>query len=485
MQSSLGIYIDSKKIKYAKLQKSDGNISIVSYDIIEYNGNFEEKIHEIIAKTNSYKIPISINIMDEIYYSFEEAKTLSSSNLKKSIDLEFEVFCNDNNYANLTYHYIKCPNYQNTGKDKIILISEKEDKIEKLRLNFEKYKLCKIVPISTSILNLLTFECLENSLIVNVEDETIVTQISEGKVVEINRHLKENCVYEIKKLIENSKVEIKRVYLTGGYENLDKLIKANISNVKIEYLCPYFVPDNSDYSNVNSAIALALEGLNQNKNELDFYKPNIKLKQLLMSDVSKETFTQLGKYFSYKFKDILSLTLDSIDKLLLRMIFICICFIFLYSTISSQTLKKISVYEENVYGKLKNATSQVEEIENDISKIIGRTNTYRSIIKRLNNDEEDENEKNMIKSTTEIEKDAIFNLLNRIMVVIPQEIKIVYIENTSSEHIKMKIESEKYEQLGYFKAVLSTNGILTNVKSTSGEKSEGNTIEVIIEGDLP
>ena len=49
---------------------------------------------------------------------------------------------------------------------------------------------------------------------------------------------------------------------------------------------------------------------------------------------------------------------------------------------------------------------------------------------------------------------------------------------------KRKQFLEKYEQLGYFKAVLTTNGILNNVKSTSGQKS-GSAVQVTIEGDLP
>ena len=45
-------------------------------------------------------------------------------------------------------------------------------------------------------------------------------------------------------------------------------------------------------------------------------------------------------------------------------------------------------------------------------------------------------------------------------------------------------QAEKYDQLGYFRAALSTEGILDNVKSTSGTKSAG-TITIVIEGDLP
>ena len=52
------------------------------------------------------------------------------------------------------------------------------------------------------------------------------------------------------------------------------------------------------------------------------------------------------------------------------------------------------------------------------------------------------------------------------------------------QHIIIEAQSEKYEQLGYFKAVLDSKGVLVNVKSSSGTK-DGNIVKVTIEGDMP
>ena len=46
------------------------------------------------------------------------------------------------------------------------------------------------------------------------------------------------------------------------------------------------------------------------------------------------------------------------------------------------------------------------------------------------------------------------------MFVIPKMVKVISITNTTDTHIVIKAEAEKYEQLGYFKAVLSTSNIL-------------------------
>ena len=81
-------------------------------------------------------------------------------------------------------------------------------------------------------------------------------------------------------------------------------------------------------------------------------------------------------------------------------------------------------------------------------------------------------------------RDAIPNLLNSIMFIIPENVQITSIRNTTDTHIVIQAQSDKYEQLGMFKAKLDTGMYLTNVISTSGQQ-ENNIIKVMIEGDLP
>jgi len=55
-------------------------------------------------------------------------------------------------------------------------------------------------------------------------------------------------------------------------------------------------------------------------------------------------------------------------------------------------------------------------------------------------------------------------------------------------HIKetaiIQAQSTSYAQLGYLTASIKTNGILTNVISSSGQK-DNNIVAIKIEGDLP
>ena len=70
------------------------------------------------------------------------------------------------------------------------------------------------------------------------------------------------------------------------------------------------------------------------------------------------------------------------------------------------------------------------------------------------------------------------------MSIIPENVQLTSIENTTNTHIVINAQSNKYEQLGYLKAKIKTDVILTNVISTAGQK-ENDVVLVKIEGDLP
>ena len=70
------------------------------------------------------------------------------------------------------------------------------------------------------------------------------------------------------------------------------------------------------------------------------------------------------------------------------------------------------------------------------------------------------------------------------MYIVPEEVQIISIQNTTGTHIEIQAQSKNYPQLGYLTASVKTTGMLTNVISTSGQK-ENNIITIKIEGDLP
>ena len=69
MASCLGLYIEENIIKYARITKDSDIIKIDSFGIKFYD-RLAEAIDQVIQETYSFKIPISINLSNEMYNYF-------------------------------------------------------------------------------------------------------------------------------------------------------------------------------------------------------------------------------------------------------------------------------------------------------------------------------------------------------------------------------------------------------------------------------
>ncbi len=173
--------------------------------------------------------------------------------------------------------------------------------------------------------------------------------------------------------------------------------------------------------------------------------------------------------------------LDIVEKMLIRLTAVALMGTAVYIGFSMSTMKQIEAKTDEINSAISVARGEVSKIDSEYSTISGRTSSYTSLINSVNNltDSSDDMTQARI-----VPVKAVPNLLERIMFVIPQKVQITSIDNTQGTHITIQAQSEKYEQLGYFKAMLSSKGILTDVKSTSGMK-DGGVVKVTIEGDLP
>ena len=66
MPSCLGLYIENNLIKYAKVSKEREAIKVEAFGIKFYD-KLNEAIKQIISETYSFKIPISVNLSQEMY----------------------------------------------------------------------------------------------------------------------------------------------------------------------------------------------------------------------------------------------------------------------------------------------------------------------------------------------------------------------------------------------------------------------------------
>ena len=544
MTSCLGIYIEPNIIKYAKISKDHDVLRVESFGIKFYE-QLGEAINQVVSDTYSFKTPISINLSEETYQYFYMFTLLNKTDLKKAIQTEFESFCVDKgiNKNSVETRYALVNSIEDKEKVKVIHISSNKTSIVNQEQPFAEYKLSTIAPISISIANIANLKQKENAIIVNMENETTITTILDQKIYQIDKikegsaqvlegiRMRENSyskAYEICKnstiytmegrelqqedneyldnimptlyniatqvrdIIANSTIKIEKIYLTGTLSvvnNIDLYFQEVLQTDKVEILKPFFIKDTlkiniKDYIEVNSAIALALQGLEYGLKDINFKKQTLQnsiedlIGKLNIGNKDKEEKKPnkiLTSLFSTNFKGKLdkveSWTLRTMGGVLILIIVYAIFAMFLNSEIDKKTQQ---------IGEVRQYTlNQISLINADITSLKNKTSEYQSMSENLRNisNQVSENNKN---------RNNIPNLLTQLRHSMPQGVQITSIENTNTKHIIIQAQSQKYEQLGYFKAILKTQGILSpdTVVSTTGEKS-GDIVKVVIEGDLP
>ena len=539
MSNCLGLYICENLIKYAKVSKDHENLKVESFGIKFYD-KLGDAIDQIIQETYSQKTPISVNLSEQMYNYFDMFSLLTKKDLQKAVTTEFESFCVDKNYNPNAFEsrYAVVDNKLDKNKLKIIHIAANKIELNKRMQQIEGYKLTNVSPISMSIPNLIDTSEKQNALVVNIEDETTITTILDNKIFDVQIieegsrdilsrvNLKENSysksyeicknttiytsaaneldaemstylddimptlnniVGQIRKIINSSTEKIDKVYITGTaalINNVDLYFQEYLSELDCEILRPYFVQNVQDinikdYIEVNSAISLALMGLGEGISGMNFKKQTFAdkvpdwMKLEIDSDKSKKERKYLGGFFTWD----LGQKLDKTETSLIRVAVALFLLVIIYSSFSAALSNQMDKKAQEAQESIDSTNEQIALANSDNEKIKSKTNEYSNMIQYL----QDANDRITDRNRT---RNAIPNLLNQIMTIIPVDVQLTSIENTGDTHIVINAQSDKYEQLGYFTARIKVESILTNVISTAGQKDD-NTVTIQIEGDLP
>ncbi len=346
MTSSLGLCIEKNLIKYAKVTKNREEIKVETFGLKFYE-NIRETIKQIISETLSENVPISINLSDEIYQFFSIPSNLNKNEIKAKIDENFEKLCEKKDLVAKNYEN----RYSILEKEDTLEITQilaNEEKIQSLINNMGRHKLSTIAPLGTSIKNIIEPNEKENILIVNMEDETIITSIVNKEINDIktikqgsadvlskiankeNSYSKayEICknstiytiegreaqdegneymeyiiptlykiVTELQKYLAKSKTIYKKIYLTGTLSvvnNIDLYFQEFFQQEKCEILKPNFIKESNkinikDYIEINSALSIAMQELGYGLKEMNFQKQvfSVPIPELLKKDLNK------------------------------------------------------------------------------------------------------------------------------------------------------------------------------------------------------
>lgn len=551
MASCLGLYIESNVIKYAKVTKEREALKIESFGMKFYE-KLGDAVKQIISETFSYKTPITVNLSEDMYNYFYMFSMLNKNDLKKAIETEFESYCYDKSVNKNAFEgrYALANTIDDKDKIKVIYVSANKAVITKNTQLTDDTKASNVTPIGTSIANVVSIKPKENILIVNIEEKTTITTIVNQKIYEVNKleegageilekiNIKENSfskAYEIcknstiytmegkelqdeeneylddimptlykiaeqvKDYVTNTTIKFDKIYITGtmsAVNNIDLYFQEFFSTEKCEILKPYFVTENikiniKDYIEVNSAIALALQGLGYGIKNMNFASPGLigKLQELMKIEVggsknkkgTSKAASKVTSKINFKFSlDDLKRKLDATERWLLRAAGGILILTLIYSGFSIYINNALSDKLAEVQEVEEYTRQQIAQAQDEKRKIDTLASTYQGMsdnLRRINKEIEDD-----LKS-----KDIIPNLLIQLQSIIPAGVQVTKIEQLTNEpdskKVKIVAQAQKYEQLGYFKAKMKEDNILRDVVSTEPTPN-GTYLSIEIEGDL-
>ena len=548
MQNCLGIYIEGKIIKYAKISKDRDNIKIESFGTKIYE-DITQTITQIVQETSSEKTPVAVNLTGEYYDYFDLFALLSEKDLRKSTEIEFEMLCREKNIKkeDMEKRYIFVLDQDQENRMKAINVSIEKNKLEDRKELFQGHGLSAIEPLPICISNLVKTGEVECEVIVNLEEITTLTFIRNGQIDTVKEldstifdALKEiaqrensmskayeilknttlasqdmdrtqegneyidiitpvlyKIVAELKEEMANYGKQVNKLYFTGTgvvINNIDMYFQDRMNDIECNIVRPSFIESQSlkvgikDYIEVNSAIALALAGTRTaNSNELNFAD-----KKALPSTFDITGLSGGGKMPKIKsLKESSQDDLDAFERTTIRLLAICLVFIMGYTIIASTLFENMERQEQEATKKQTETTTAIQNMSKNKSSIDAFTAEYQTVISKLNN-------QSMANGEVIFREVEISNFLTKIASIMPQEVKLISIENTTGRHFVIQARAIKYQQLGYFKAILETKGGLENVTASTGIRTsstiestlspkagvEEEYIVVTIEGDL-
>ena len=320
MASALGIFIDRNIIKYAKLNGTKDKLKVESYGM-KYGENHKELLKQIIEETNSSKNNVVINAAEIHYEETSIFSMLKKKDYDKAVEVAYEEIIDKQKLRPelLEYGYILSKNPADSEKLHVLLgIQEKGAMETRANLFGQNVMLYSQMPIGISISNI--YESPLPALIVNIEEDTYITEIYDTEPIKVTRiatgtkniidtiNIEENSisksyevlrnmvlptddmdqisfegneyapvivsevmkiVSEIKSVMKKRPGIYKKIYISGTgatISNLETFIEKLIDDVECDILRPAGIEGQKkvaikEYVDVNSAIALACEAL--------------------------------------------------------------------------------------------------------------------------------------------------------------------------------------------------------------------------------
>lgn len=513
MTECLGIYFENSIIKYAKLKVNNKNIELKEHGIRFVKLNKDAVILDIIEETNSKDIPIVFNSNNNSYVNFQIIENNSKKSYTRQIlNTEFEAWCEKNAKSPERFEFsylISKPKDRTFKCNGILNIVEKKN-LEQIYKN-GLYKVAGIYPANILVNNLVDENNL-NYVLLNINEDIIVTAVVDGKIVEtrnlgigineiierfkeklgsyqkayeacrqinvytegesandkeleaIAEPILQDVIKNISTFVTKYKVNIEKIYLTGMinlFRNLDILLKEYF-DLKCEILIPKMIKkdekDIAEIVEIIPAISIAYEHL--------------------IGDRSKNLLSNKSDKFSFNILKSDNVENRNVDILKVALGITTVLFV-TYVSFGA-------IYSNRVNKIVADANSNIMEINSNINKInedISYISENKEKYKKINTQVDEVIDALSDESGTSSGAYNVATFLQNIIRIIPEDVKLNSISSDDNKNIKIVAESDSYASLGYFVSELKLEGTLRNVTINDVKNGDITTIE--IGGELP
>lgn len=590
MPSCLGLYTDKNMVKYAKLtsEKNGEKYSVDAFGVKFYD-NIQTTVNEIALEVGMERGPIALALTNEEYYNTQVFSNLKMKDVADLVNSEYEEIGKTRGVP-LSVAELRFIVFKNSGvqdKNGIICVTTSKTEIANIGTTYENYKVSSIEPLAVSLKNLFENQGIdEECAVVNIDDRTTVTvfhaseiqyvdnlPLGAGEIInrlaskynsaakayeackKVSAYLEPNydtddaemrdildvvvpTLYEIRQNVEDKLTpfmkNIKRIYITGIgaiINNIDLYFSEVFAEKECLILKPYFLDTNAsnikDIIEVNSAIALAMDGLGKENTELDFnvvakkaanltpfreFSRDFKLKEKVnfvkekFGEISKKLNAPPGTYnkkrrgkvkVDFDDGEPVGATITSLgeanvqqpeeeteeivgfgvlDLWLGRVAALTLSATIVYAGLAIYSNKLIDEKTKSVLAETEKVDTAIASAKSDASYLDGLSSNYEEITNKLATILAKINKQT--KKTYDIP-----NFLSKLMFIMPANVTVKTIEIKDTGVVTINAESGQYAQLGYLVSKIKLEGALQNVEMNV--QSVDSNIKIQIEGELP
>ena len=556
-------------------------ITLDSYGVKFYDNKLVA-MDEIAEEVGMDQTTVALALSSEDYYLSHVFSNLKRKDMMDLIQTEYAEQKGDEalHSSVLEMRTKEALNSGSIDKKLVLCVTSSKGELANIRNTFADYKIASISPLSVSIKNLFDNQAIdEEAIVINIEDKTTITVFHRSEIQylgaiqqgaqEIITKLAEKynstakayeackkvsayisdayevddesreildviipVLYDIRQQVDAIVTpylkDAKKVYITGTgaiINNIDLYFSEVFLDNECEIVKPFFVYKDEanikEIIEVNSAIALALDGCGMSDPDLDFNavakkaagvnaakkkleELHIKEKVTEYKKKTSEFMKKLNAPVKKKKKRKRNVAFDEgllqgnttdiqegageeeesvgygrIDAGLVKLATFSSAFLVTYCIASSVLSNQIVAKTSEVNRQITSANNVISAAKSDAEYLKGVADEYIEVTNKLS--------AILVKINQTAQEKAndfdIPNFLSELMFIMPANVKVTSIDVDKNGEVKMEAESGQYAQLGFFVSKLKLAEVLNDVDMEV--VSDSGNIKIIVSGVMP